>query len=176
MDSPAPTTSDPLAARVAQLRTRGEIKRLAAELEGDPEARARLVRLAETRGLEPWPDITGKQLLRLLLDRSTEAQRRSNPIHRDESFPCERCGFLVPAGGAMVRDHCPRCLRGKHVDVVPGDRAADCGGLLEPTALTLRAGVVLIHHRCARCAHTFLVRAHPDDHVPPSLNVADLPP
>lgn len=164
-----------LAARVAALRSRGEIKRCAEEVDRDPALRARLLDLAARRGLEPWPDIRGKQLLRLILNRADEAQVRKNPIHRDEAFACERCGYAVPEGGAMVRDHCPRCLAGKHVDEVPGDRAADCGGLLLPVALELRGGVVLIHHRCQRCEHRFLVRAHPDDRVPPSLSVADLP-
>lgn len=171
---PAPTEAS-LAARVAALRSRGEIKRMAESLDADPVSRGLLESLAARRGLEPWPGISSKQLLRLVLDRAAEAQTRTNPIHRDERFTCERCGLDVPPGGAMVRDHCPRCLRGKHVDVVPGDRAADCGGTLEPVSLTLRAGIVLIEHRCGRCAHSFLVRAHPDDRVPPSLSVADLP-
>ena len=108
------------------------------------------------------------------MEREEAARERKNPIHRDEAFTCLCCGAEVGPGGAMVRDHCPRCLRGRHVDVVPGDRAAGCQGLLVPERLELRAGVVLIHHRCARCGHAFLVRAHPEDRIPPSLSVGDL--
>lgn len=172
MSSPA----DPLLLRVQALRSRGEIKRFGEQVDADPALRAALLALARARGHEPDEEISSKRLLRLLLEREEDARRRLNPIHRDEGFRCVACGASVPEGGAMVRDHCPRCLRGLHVDVVPGDRAADCGGRLEPTRLELRGGVVLIHHRCARCGHTFLVRAHPDDAIPPSLSVADLPP
>ncbi|MFO0006801.1 MAG: RNHCP domain-containing protein [bacterium] len=81
----------------------------------------------------------------------------------------------MPPGGAPVRDHCPWCLRGLHVDVVPGDRAADCGGVLDPYAIERRPPDVLLRLRCRACAHTFTVRAHPEDRVPPSLDVRDLP-
>lgn len=147
---------------------------MGAEIDADPAL------LAAARGLaglsdEDEPELSGKRLVRRLLDREEAARERKNPIHRDDAFTCLCCGAEVGPGGATVRDHCPRCLRGRHVDVVPGDRAADCQGLLVPEKLELRGGAVLIHHRCARCGHLFLVRAHPDDRVPPSLSVADLP-
>ena len=164
-----------LPSRLQALRSRGEIKRFGEEVDRDPALRAALLALARQRGHEPEEGIGGKRLTRLLLEREEDARERKNPIHRDEAFRCASCGAAVPPGGAMVRDHCPRCLRGLHVDVVPGDRAADCGGTLEPVRLELRGGVVLIHHRCQRCGHAFLVRAHPDDAVPPSLDVARLP-
>ena len=34
--------------------------------------------------------------------------------------------------GKSSRDHCPFCLCSLHLDVNPGDRASDCGGIMEP--------------------------------------------
>ncbi len=135
-------------------RGRRSLKRVAGELEADP---ARRLAFARALGLpEDWP---AKKLLRHGLDRSGSAQIRRNPIRRDEGFTCVFCDAEVPRGGARVRDHCPHCLHSLHVDVVPGDRAADCGGLLEPVALD---GPV-IHFRCQVCGHGHRNRAHEED-------------
>lgn len=160
-------------ARLAGVRSRGEIKRLGQAVERDAALRAALRAEAARRGLDP--DLDGKRLVRALLDRSAAAQVRTNPIHVDESFACGHCGAAVQPGGRPVRDHCPRCLRSLHVDKVPGDRAAGCGGLLDPTALELDHGAVVIRYRCRVCGHETRTKAHPDDAVPPSLSIADLP-
>ena len=133
---------------------RGGLKRAAAALDRLPdaerkEARSALMALAgaesgveETQGDEGEP--TTKRLLRWALGREDEARRPGNPTRRDEDFVCARCGAQVPAGGARVRDHCPACLHGLHVDCpVPGDRAAGCGGLFDPVGFWMegRAGV-----------------------------------
>ena len=132
------------------------MKRLAARLDEQPSEREALARAL---GLPAeWP---AKKLLRHGLDRSGASQLRRNPIRRDEAFLCLRCGHEVPTGGARVRDHCPRCLFSQHVDRVPGDRAADCGGLLEPVGLD---GPV-IQYRCQRCGHTARNRAHDQDDI-----------
>ena len=57
-----------------------------------------------------------------------------------ESFTCKSCGRLVTSGGAGSghRNHCPNCLSSLHVDIEPGDRASDCGGLMEPVAVWVR--------------------------------------
>ena len=54
-----------------------------------------------------------------------------------ESFTCKSCGReVVPTGaGSNHRNHCPNCLCSQHLDIEPGDRAADCGGLMEPIAV-----------------------------------------
>ena len=67
----------------------------------------------------------------------TSSPLRTNPIRRDAPFTCAHCGAGGAIGGARVRDHCPGCLRSLHVDRVPGDRAASCGGILDPVDLTL---------------------------------------
>ena len=77
-------------------------------------------------------NISGKKCIRILLDRSSDAQVRKNPIHRDESFQCCVCKRQVAEGGVQIRDHCPFCLHGLHLDIIPGDRASDCKGLLIP--------------------------------------------
>mgnify|MGYP002707339772 FL=1 len=48
----------------------------------------------------------------------------------NEAFVCKVCGrTVVPQGaGSEHRNHCPNCLSSLHVDIEPGDRAADCGG------------------------------------------------
>ncbi len=155
------------------VRSRGQVKALGRLLDSDMGARSAAESLAQARGHGAVSDMDGKRLVKLLLDRSDEAQVRSNPIHRDEAFCCMNCGRDVTPGGTPVRDHCPYCLHGRHVDVVPGDRAATCGGLLAPYSLRLAAGDVVIAYRCMGCSHEFSVRAHPDDALPRGLRIDD---
>ena len=69
------------------------------------------------------------------------------------SFRCANCGHDVSldAPGTSHRNHCPRCLWSRHVDVHPGDRAAGCGGLMEPLAVVVTGSGPEVVHRCARC-------------------------
>jgi hypothetical protein len=76
-----------------------------------------------------------------------------NPTKRDEAFVCGHCGRDVPAHGRTARDHCPWCLRSRHVDVVPGDRAAGCGGLMDPIGMEVRGDRVVLQFRCRTCGH-----------------------
>ena len=74
-------------------------------------------------------------------------------IRTVEDFVCEHCGAQVLGTG--YTNHCPKCLWSKHVDIDPGDRAAECGGMMRPVALegaTGRGYVIL--HRCEKCAFT----------------------
>src|SRR4051794_2073561 len=42
----------------------------------------------------------------------------------NSSFCCEHCQQLVlPVTNGSYRNHCPFCLRSKHVDILPGDRS-----------------------------------------------------
>lgn len=80
---------------------------------------------------------------------------------RREDFTCLRCGTAVRGTG--YTNHCPRCLWSRHVDVNPGDRAAGCGGAMEPVgALSERGGIVLVQ-RCVDCGHTRRNRSAADD-------------
>ena len=155
------------------VRSRGQVKALGRVLDTDAEARAAAEALAASAGHGAVDDLDGKRLVRLLLDRSSSAQVRTNPIHRDEEFTCINCGRAVPSGGARVRDHCPFCLHGRHVDNVPGDRAAECGAVLEPKSFSIEGGEVVITYACQGCDHVFRVRAHADDQLPKGLRLDD---
>lgn len=69
-----------------------------------------------------------------------------------ENFTCENCGAKVQGNG--YTNHCPDCLWSKHVDINPGDRAADCGGLMEPVSLEIKNGEYVVTHRCQKCGFT----------------------
>lgn len=70
----------------------------------------------------------------------------------DSAFICEHCGKEVKPLGYTSRNHCPYCLWSKHLDVLPGDRAADCGGTMEPVKVEPdpKKGFV-ITHKCTKC-------------------------
>jgi hypothetical protein len=144
------------AALVAAAGTRGEIKAIGAWIDdaGDDALRAALIRHAQRRGAEVDVDdasLPGKKLLRAVLAREAEAHALGNPIHRDEGFDCVHCGRRVGPNGRVPRNHCPSCLRSLHVDVVPGDRAAGCGGQMDPVGVRMSGELVSLVHRCARC-------------------------
>jgi hypothetical protein len=84
--------------------------------------------------------------------------------HNNDAFTCENCGFEVPPRQGGCRNHCPRCLASKHVDVFPGDRANDCRGLMDAVDYELdgKKGLILIF-RCRKC-HALLrtMAAHED--------------
>ena len=50
----------------------------------------------------------------------------------DEEFVCDVCKSIVKKLEYSARDHCPYCLCSKHLDINPGDRSANCGGVLKP--------------------------------------------
>ena len=44
------------------------------------------------------------------------------------------------------------CLGSLHVDLEPGDRASDCGGIMDPVTVWVRkGGEWAVIHRCKRC-------------------------
>ncbi len=82
----------------------------------------------------------------------------------DAGFVCEHCGREVLPLGYTSRDHCPHCLYSKHVDVLPGDRANTCGGLLRPTQSLpdAKRGFVILY-RCESCGEEHRNVAAKDD-------------
>lgn len=72
-----------------------------------------------------------------------------NFTKRIENFVCENCGFEVIGNG--FTNHCPKCLHSKHVDINPGDRACNCGGLMKPMEILQKNGEFVILHRCEKC-------------------------
>ncbi len=75
---------------------------------------------------------------------------------KDENtgFVCEHCGRrIVALTNGSYRNHCPSCLYSKHVDTTPGDRASQCGGMMEPIGLRHKSGKGFqIVHKCLRCS------------------------
>lgn len=93
--------------------------------------------------------------------------RRFTVRGTNEAFVCAHCGALVsPLQNGSVRNHCPACLWSVHVDVFPGDRASDCGGLLRPVGVEYSAkkkkGWVILH-RCEKCGYEGKNKAALDD-------------
>ncbi len=83
-----------------------------------------------------------------------------------DSFTCQNCGKLVIPDGAGThhRNHCPHCLSSVHVDDKPGDRAANCGGIMEAVGVWVRRdGEWAIIHRCSKCGHLGSNRIAADD-------------
>ena len=88
--------------------------------------------------------------------------------HNNDGFVCENCGFDVPPRAVGCRNHCPRCLASKHVDVFPGDRANTCTGLMDAVDYELdgKKGLVLMF-RCRVCKGTLrTMAAHEDPKAP----------
>ena len=96
----------------------------------------------------------------------------------EKSFTCKVCGRLVvPAGaGSDHRNHCPNCLSSLHLDECPGDRAADCGGIMEPVGVWVRKnGEWAVIHRCRRCGHFSSNRVAADDNPMKLMSIAMKP-
>ncbi|MBN1513380.1 MAG: ribosome small subunit-dependent GTPase A [Phycisphaerae bacterium] len=93
----------------------------------------------------------------------------------DGGFACIRCGTPVPydAHGTRQRNHCPLCLWSVHLDVRPGDRAAGCGGAMEPIAIWARpGGEWALVHRCERCGAVRTNRIAGDDNEAVLMSLA----
>ena len=93
----------------------------------------------------------------------------------NDSFTCKVCGRLVTpdAAGTDHRNHCPNCLSSLHVDIEPGDREADCGGIMEPIAVWVRGkGEWAIIHRCRRCGALSSNRVAADDNPMKLMSIA----
>lgn len=84
----------------------------------------------------------------------------------DESFICEHCGSKVEKLGYTCRNHCPRCLYSKHVDINPGDRAEKCHGILQPISVEInpKKGYVIVF-RCKKCGMLKKNKAAVDDNM-----------
>ena len=70
---------------------------------------------------------------------------------RDENFICENCGEQVEKLNYTARDHCPKCLFSKHVDINPGDRLNNCLGLLKPIGIEKFKNTYKIIYECLKC-------------------------
>lgn len=92
-----------------------------------------------------------------------------------DAFTCKVCGRLCTPdnAGSSHRNHCPNCLASLHVDIEPGDREADCGGIMEPVAVWVRRdGEWAIIHRCRRCGALSSNRTAADDNPMKLMSIA----
>ncbi|MFH1451287.1 MAG: RNHCP domain-containing protein [bacterium] len=80
---------------------------------------------------------------------------------RIEDFNCAHCGNLVKGTG--YTDHCPKCLWSRHIDILPGDRNADCGGMMKPIGITVKNSNYIIYYQCEKCGYKYRVKSAPDD-------------
>lgn len=86
----------------------------------------------------------------------------------DSAFICKNCGLEVLPLGYSSRNHCPRCLCSLHVDIMPGDRANPCGGILRPIKVETdpKKGYVIVH-KCEKCGEIRRNRAANEADVQP---------
>ncbi|MFA6446245.1 MAG: RNHCP domain-containing protein [Candidatus Paceibacterota bacterium] len=82
-------------------------------------------------------------------------------IRTIEDFVCEHCGVNVQGSG--YTNHCPKCLWSKHVDVNPGDRLANCCGLMKPISAVQEDKVWFIIQKCQKCDHERRNKFGPED-------------
>lgn len=87
---------------------------------------------------------------------------------RNEAFQCMVCGTEVSPLKTGCRNHCPHCLHSVHLDKTPGDRAAECGGLMVPIAIVIHSkkGYQIVH-RCTHCGYESLNKLALEDPFQP---------
>ena len=99
-------------------------------------------------------------------------------ITHSEGFVCKVCGKKIGAegGGTQNRNHCPNCLASQHLDNEPGDREADCGGIMESVAVWVRKNREwAIIHRCRICGKLSSNRVAADDNPMKLMSIAMKP-
>jgi len=70
-------------------------------------------------------------------------------------FACLNCNENVTEiKKGTIRNHCPFCLFSVHLDIVPGDRASECSGLMRPVSVVSHSkkGWQIVH-KCDSCGH-----------------------
>ncbi len=80
---------------------------------------------------------------------------------RIEDFECENCGAFVAGNG--YTNHCPECLCSKHVDINPGDRLNECGGLMRPVNAFLKNQEWILEQKCEKCGEVRNIKVREED-------------
>lgn len=88
-----------------------------------------------------------------------------------EDFSCSNCGFSVSGNG--YTNHCPKCLWSKHVDENPGDRAAQCGGMMKPSSSFQKDGKWFVTQVCQVCGHTRNNTVNDEDNFDALVNIVN---
>lgn len=57
----------------------------------------------------------------------------------------------------------------------PGDRASECGGMMEPVLVTAKGGEYIILHRCTQCKFERPNRSQPNDSFDAIIAIAQTP-
>ena len=84
--------------------------------------------------------------------------------------------WCLPVPEAPIGTTAPNCLSSLHVDIEPGDRESDCGGVMEPVAVWVRkGGEWAIVHRCRRCGGLSSNRVAADDNPMKLMSIAMKP-
>ncbi len=89
---------------------------------------------------------------------------------RVEDFVCAHCGANVSGNG--YTNHCPNCLWSRHVDENPGDRAATCGGMMRPIAVSVVANGYVITHKCEKCGKQIRQHAAENDNTDAIIDIS----
>lgn len=87
-----------------------------------------------------------------------------------EDFTCEHCGKVVTGNG--YTNHCPYCLYSKHVDINPGDREAQCGGMMFPLRVEMKGSEYTLVQKCIICGFERKNKVSPDDNFEVVLNLS----
>jgi len=105
----------------------------------------------------------------------THSMQTARFTKNNRGFDCVECGRAVPPHPSSSRDHCHHCLTGLHVDVNPGDRLNECGGVLEPIGLQTKSGKTKIVYRCKKCHEQIVCIAGPDDNPERIAELSGMP-
>jgi len=70
---------------------------------------------------------------------------------KQEDFVCAHCDTQVKGSG--YTNHCPKCLWSRHVDINPGDRESECGGMMVPFWIEKEGEKYFVYQRCQKCEH-----------------------
>lgn len=114
-------------------------------------------------------DIICTFVVKILIGYDKKMQKK-NFIKKTEDFICGHCEASVRGNG--YTNHCPRCLWSKHADIIPGDRAAECGGLMEPAGIEKEHGEFVIVHKCVKCGYIKKNKAGKDDNFEEIIKIS----
>jgi Zn finger protein HypA/HybF involved in hydrogenase expression len=87
-----------------------------------------------------------------------------------ENFTCLHCNAEVVGNG--YTNHCPKCLWSQHVDIFPGDRQAECKGMMKPVEVENKKGDWVIIHECVLCGYNKANTVSKEDDMKILLEIA----
>lgn len=81
-------------------------------------------------------------------------------------FECVKCGSQILPADKTCRNHCNQCFACLHVDTdMPGDRLADCGGIMYPIEYEIFNWNLKILFKCTKCWKLHRNKAAKDDNL-----------